>query len=160
MASTSLIVDYIIGKSKQQLTPMQVNKLSYLSYGFVLAIKNEKLFNDKVEAWRYGPVIPSIYHNLKHYGGGIILQLQYCGTYITDNSKIKTRLKFIKNKMPLEHVEIINKVLENYGDFSGAGLSTIAHEKGTPWYQCYKKGKLGVEIPDTLTREYYRKQLQ
>lgn len=36
---------------------MQVNKLSYLSYGFVLAIKNEKLFNDKVEAWRYGPVI-------------------------------------------------------------------------------------------------------
>ncbi len=158
MAAALLIADYIIGTSAKPLTPMQVNKLAYISHGFTLAFEDAPLFSDKVEAWRWGPVIPSIYHELKHYGGGIITSLQYCGT-ILNTPQAHTRMEFLNDRIPSRHVNIINQVLDAYGHISGRGLSTITHEKGTPWHQCYKTGNLGIEIPDSLTKAYYKSQI-
>ena len=160
MGSTLRIADYIIGKSKQLLTPMQVNKLAYISHGFTLAIRNEPLFPDKVQAWKYGPIIPSIYHEFKDYGGGLITAFKYCGTALNDTKAAKDRLAFLESRIPKSHISIINEVLEKYGHFSGLGLSTITHEDGTPWDQRYHAGKLGVEIPNSLTKKYYKEQLQ
>ena len=159
MVSALLVADYIIGKSQTLLTPMQVNKLAYISHGFTLALDEHPLFSDSVEAWKYGPVIPPIYHVLKRYGGGVITSFQFCGT-ILGTSKAQQRLKTFTKLIPKKHVCVIDDVINKYGHFSGQSLSTTTHEKGTPWYQCYKKGKLGVEIPNSLTKEYYTNQLQ
>lgn len=156
MVSSSLVANYIIGKSKTPLTPMQVNKLAYISHGFTLALKGSPLFSDSVEAWKYGPIIPAIYHELKHYGGGVITSFPSCGT-ILHTDKAKQRLKTLAGLLP--EVNIINEILDKYGHFSGESLSTITHEEGTPWHQRYKKNKLGVEIPNSLTKQYYMTQL-
>lgn len=158
MISAPLIADYIIA-TVHPLTPMQINKLAYISHGFTLALKDDILFSDKVEAWRYGPVVPSIYYMLRDYGGGYVLALQYCGTMKHD-SEMPSRLEFLKKIIPEHHRNIIDDVLKKYGKFSGPGLSTITHEEGTPWHQCYKAGKLGTEIPNSITKKYYRSQLQ
>ena len=45
-------------------------KRVYIAHGFSLAINKESLLDkrfDKVEAWKYGPVIPSVYHSFKQY---------------------------------------------------------------------------------------------
>ena len=159
MTTAPLIADYILAKSDRLLTPMELIKLAYISYGFTLALSGEKLFKNKVEAWRYGPVIPKIYQDFKHYGGGEITELGYCGTSLQNGKKINKRMKTIKKQINPEHVEIIDEVLEKYGHFSGLVLSTITHENGTPWDQCYKTGRLGVEIPDGITKDYYEEQL-
>ncbi len=54
----------------KDLTLLKLVKLVFLSYAFGLVLaKDEPLIDprfDKVEAWRYGPVIPSVYHSFKH----------------------------------------------------------------------------------------------
>ena len=61
MYSTQLIADYIIAHGGGALTPLQVIKLAYIAHGFTLALLGRSLVPEPIEAWRYGPVIPSIY---------------------------------------------------------------------------------------------------
>lgn len=158
MVSAPLIADYIIGSSERRLTPMQVNKLSYIAHGFTLAMTNKPLFSDKVEAWRYGPVIPTLYHELKGFGRKLIDVLPYCKTGLDDPGLVK-RLAFTSSAIPKPHQHVVDQVLEVYGDWSAAGLSTKTHEKGSPWDECYRPGVRGIEIPNTVTQRYYKEQL-
>lgn len=158
--SALLIADYLIGisPSKSGLTVMQVNKLAYIAHGFTLAIEDQPLFRDRVEAWKYGPIVPSLYHALKDFGGNNINILPYCDTRL-DAPHLDDRLAFTTSRLPQKHKAIIDRVMAVYGGFSGPGLSTITHEKGTPWDQCYREGELGIQIPDHITQEYYKRQL-
>lgn len=159
MTSALLVADYIIGTSDSQLTPMKINKLAYISHGFTLALEHEPLFEDKAEAWKYGPVIPSIYHSFKRYGGEVVPMFYYCSIPLASPKRAEL-MTFLHSVIPDRHASVINDVLLVYGKYSGPGLSTITHEEGTPWDQCRRAGKLGVEIPNEITGEYYRRQLE
>lgn len=158
MNSALIIADYILAESKKPLTPMHVNKLTYISHGFTLALENEPLFKNRVEAWKYGPVIPTIYDEAKRYGMEGITGLLYCGTPFNDE-EFEKRREFLRSTIPLTHQSVMNEVLQVYGGYSAYGLSAITHEKGTPWHQCYRRWKIGVEIPDSVTKAYYTRQL-
>ena len=57
-------------KDGKSIRPLKLMKLVYLAYGYALAIIDRSIIDprfDKVEAWRYGPVIPSVYHSFKQY---------------------------------------------------------------------------------------------
>jgi len=53
---------------------MQLIKLVYIAHGWTLGLYNQPLIGKQVEAWTYGPVIPSVYHDFKHYGRDPITQ--------------------------------------------------------------------------------------
>lgn len=55
---------------KNEIPPLKMQKLVYISHGWHLALSDGKpLVSDEyVEAWPYGPVFPSVYHEFKHYG--------------------------------------------------------------------------------------------
>ena len=40
-------------------------KLVYIAHGWTLALIDRPLVSDQIEAWRYGPVIPGIYHDFR-----------------------------------------------------------------------------------------------
>ena len=54
------------------LTPMKLQKLVYFSHGWHLAMLNSALIDENVEAWAFGPVIPSLYHEFKEFGNSPI----------------------------------------------------------------------------------------
>ena len=53
---------------KNLITPLKLQKLVYICHGRHLGFYAYPLIKERVEAWSYGPVIPIIYHQFKHYG--------------------------------------------------------------------------------------------
>ena len=122
------------------LTNMQVQKLVYIAHGFNLAIFRAPLIEEQVKAWPWGPVIPPLYNRLRKYGNGPI------SATIPDVPKISQYD---------EAVDLIAKVWKGYGDYSGARLSAITHQTGSPWDVTWRTEEYGV-IDDALTAEHYR----
>jgi uncharacterized phage-associated protein len=49
------------------MTNMKVQKLLYYAQCLHLALNNEPLFEDEIQAWRYGPVCPPAYHYYSNF---------------------------------------------------------------------------------------------
>lgn len=50
------------------MTNMRVNKLLYFAQGECLRQLGKPLFDEDMEAWDYGPVVPSVYRTYKEFG--------------------------------------------------------------------------------------------
>lgn len=133
---------HFVEYSGRTKTNLQVIKLSYIAHGFMLAIHDEPLIRDRVEAWEHGPVIPAIYDKFKKWGSGVIGRAP-CKTVRFDERQI----------------EVLDSVFKSYGKYCGYYLSQITHDDGkleTPWKQCYRPGT-NARIPDEVTKRYYEK---
>lgn len=67
------------------LTPIKLQKILYYVYVDCLVNKNTKLFDTPIEKWKFGPVVSSVYHNLKNYGVRHIAEPT--SSYIFDDSE-------------------------------------------------------------------------
>ena len=143
MRKVANIADDLLKIAKRkgmELTPMQLNKLCYIAYGWHSVMPGEKLFEDQIQAWKYGPVIPKLYHGTKHFGRNPIPFSQ------------------IENEDVLTHPDLedlLEEVVEEYGKFAGIVLSSFTHRPGTPWDKFYRQGKLNIEIPYEEIKEHY-----
>lgn len=71
MFSPQAVANYLLDKARDDgelLTHMKLQKLVYIAHGWHLAVTGKPLLSDPVEAWQFGPVIRSLYHDLKHFG--------------------------------------------------------------------------------------------
>ncbi|MCD8304053.1 MAG: DUF4065 domain-containing protein [Prevotellaceae bacterium] len=131
-------------------------KRVYIAHGFSLAIYNEPLLDrrfDRVEAWRYGPVIPSVYHSFKHYKDSPITEGTVILKWNEDKSEAVYESPEVRNEMARR---IVKMVYERYRNWSDSALVSLTHRDGTPWRWCYKEGE-NAEIPDFITKAFYRK---
>ena len=149
-----LVADYLIAKSRGRLTPLQVIKLVYIAHGYSLALLGKPLAGETIEAWRYGPVVPSVYHSAKKHGGSPIGDLLYSGISVDDRDGMADAEKFFAARMPQEQREILDGGLEGYGDFTGPELIDMTH-KEDPWKRHYKPRVMRQKIPDEAIKEYY-----
>ena len=151
-----LVADYFIANARGPLTPLQVIKMVYIAHGYSLAILGEPLVEEAVEAWRYGPVLPSVYHSAKRYGGGKITQLLYSGTRTDDREGVEDARMFFRDRIPSRQRAILDGVLDVYGEFNGRQLTNMTHVVGSPWDQYYREGVAGRQIPNGTIKEHYR----
>ena len=119
-------------------------KLVYITHGWHLAIKDDDLFQERIEAWKFGPVIPDLYHATKSFGRDPIPF-----DLVNDES----------NVLSCETRAFIKSVFDKYGHLSGFSLSQLTHQSGTPWDRVYKDSVMHIEIPDSLIKEHYREKL-
>lgn len=49
------------------LTNLKLQKLLYYSQGWHLAMMDQPLFDERIEAWPHGPVVPPVYGSFKQY---------------------------------------------------------------------------------------------
>lgn len=150
------LANYFVQKSLDNqidLKPLKLMKLVYIAHGFMLAIANRSVLNktfDKVEAWKLGPVIPSVYHSFKIFKNSPIKKQTVIAKFINNNAEFET---------PQLHDEIAKRVCDvvwkRYEQCSDSELVTILHNPGTPWSICYKEHK-NNPIPDELTKFYYK----
>src|SRR5258707_10881642 len=145
------IANYFIQKSIETggvMTPMKLIKLVYISHGWYLALTGKPLLEETVQAWQYGPVVPSIYHEFKNYGKSPITTLSFDFT----------TLKYPLPSDP-EIIKFLDKIWAVYGIYDGLQLSALTHQANTPWditwNQIGGKDRKEVPIGNELIRTYY-----
>ena len=158
MISAILAGDYIIASGQGRYTPMEVLKLAYIGNGFTLAVNDEPLFHDRIEAWEHGPVIPNLYQVIKQHGLLPIPRLYLTGYPVGSEASIQEREAM--GRMMGANRQVLDQVLEAYSGADGDMLSSIAHSRGSPWDQVYDAGCRTREIPAGVIKKYYRKKLE
>jgi uncharacterized phage-associated protein len=127
----------------RSLTPMQYVKLVYIAHGWCLALSGQPLIDETVEAWKFGPVVPSLYRDLKNYGAGGV------------TAPISRWPMRQDPEIDHDHMELIQSVYENYGRLTGVQLSNLTHQKGTPWANSWDPNGWGIDISDDDIRRHY-----
>ena len=127
------------------ITPMKLLKLTYIAYGWYLAITDgkEKLIDELPQAWKYGPVFPSLYKAIKQNGTDQI-----------DRAIPYFKVEHIKE----EDAEFLDEIWKKYGDFDGIQLMEMTHAEGTPWKNVYCEG-CNSTISDIDIFNYYTEKL-
>lgn len=127
------------------MTPLKLMKLVYFSYAWYLYLTNNDLFNEEIQAWKHGPVIPSIFHEFKQYGLYGDIRGQYA-TYIDlSNEDAPIPQKPIVNINELETNDALNSAICGvwffYKKRSGDELEEISHSQTSAWSKYYEVGK-------------------
>lgn len=154
------IANYLIDKAhenKDSITPLRLMKLVYIAHGFILAILNKSVLNprfDKVEAWKYGPVIPSVYHSFKIYGNSPITKKTLIFTDEDENGE--TAFFAEPSLHDKEAAKVCDFVYKRYKNYSAQQLVSMLHKKESPWGMVYQEGR-NNEIPDFYTQVYFKK---
>jgi uncharacterized phage-associated protein len=104
-------------------------------------VLNKGIFSDRIEAWKYGPVIPSLYQATKQFGRSEIpLNLVDENSPSSVSDDIQT---------------FLDDVVAKYSHLSGIQLSNLTHLSGTPWHQVYEPNVSNKEISDDLIKQHY-----
>lgn len=139
MANVFDVATYIL-KKKAPITAMKLQKLVYYSQAWSLVWDEKPLFEEEIQAWRHGPVVPELY---KAHAGQFKLESLPCGD---------------ANKLTSEEKETVDSVLETYGDKSSQWLSDLTHME-SPWIDARKglssDSSSQSEITQASMMEYY-----
>lgn len=125
------LVDEEAGDS---ITNLKLQKLLYYAQGAHLALHNEPLFPEAIEAWTHGPVVPYVYRQYKQHGGEPI-----------PIEKINLE------NYTLQVREVLDEVNEVFGQFSALKLRAMTHNE-PPWKQTPR----GAVIPLDLMTEFFK----
>jgi uncharacterized phage-associated protein len=123
-----------VGKKDKQMTQMKLNKLVYFAQGWHLALKKTPLFDEDVQAWQHGPVIPSLYHEFKHFGANKITPKTHSVQW---NDEDGLYYKIIE-PTDKDTKTILNKIWFLFGRYNGWELRNLTHQKDTPWSKADK----------------------
>lgn len=130
---------YIMNDAFDDLTNMKINKLLYFAQGHYLSKYGEPLFDDGIEAWDHGPVVPAVYFAFKRYGDDPIK-----GYHVSAIPAVTEKME-----------DILYGVARKYGKYTASALRNMTHVVGSPWDQVYHAGKRHSEIPLPMIREYF-----
>lgn len=158
------IANYFLDLAKRDgepLNPMKLQKLIYYAHGISLAELDLPLIEERVEAWAYGPVVPSIYQEFKSCGSGAIT-VKATKIYLDQNRRsfriVTPAIDDYPDAQANQKVkEILNTVWDTFGSLSGIQLSKLTHLPGTPWSETIKKypGRKGVDISEDLMKHWF-----
>lgn len=120
----------------EPISNLQLQKFLYYEQGIYLAMYSKPLFENEIQAWRYGPVVPDVY-----YWFNINLSNKIRGGNNTSN------------KLEKEAIDVIEYVADELISISPFDLVEQTHREA-PWKEAYIKGFNEVILPDTI-REFF-----
>jgi len=154
--SPATIANYFLDKASREgraVTPMQLIKLVYIAHGWHLGYLDRPLINETVQAWKYGPVIKSLYDQVKRYGSGAVREPLRSSAlpWLREAQMDETK------RLTLDHV------WTHYAGFSGVQLSSMTHMPDTPWYVAWHQqggsNQYFAEIDDRLINDHYKSKI-
>lgn len=111
------IAHWILSFSQEHgdtFTNLRLQKLLYYAQAWHLALYNEPLFEDPIEAWVYGPVVPRVYRQFKRFRNQPII---YEGEKPIISAKVN---------------DFLQELLDVFGGYSSYQLERMTHNE-MPW---------------------------
>lgn len=127
IAVANIFIKKAIDRQIPDLTPMKLQKLMFYAQSWHLRLYNEALIDEFFAKWQYGPVIPSLYHEVKRYGRAPITCAirQFVGE---DALAVPVVPASDRRTM-----ELLDKISSVYGVLRGTQLSWLTHQPDTAW---------------------------
>lgn len=132
------VAKYIINANICDVDNLKLQKLLYYCQGIHYCLDNTPLFDEDIEAWQYGPVVPSVYRKYKSYGLDIISKF--------DNVE-GLKLSNIDR-------EAIDMTISYYGLMTGVALINKTHQED-PWKSVFYPGKKHIIISKESIKKYF-----
>lgn len=169
------IANYFIERGigeRKEVTPMKLQKLLYYAYGWYYTVFEKKLFDAPIFAWNYGPVVESIYHDVKRYGNTPISEpiSKFANELASvrfepSNANLATDLlTYITPRIQSFASEDDKKFIEafwnKFSKYNALELANATHEADSPWDKTVKNQKyagLRSVISDDLMKDYFKK---
>lgn len=146
MATVSNVALYLLhldeDKGGEGLSNLKLQKLAYYCQGFHLAIFDDVLFREPIQAWTHGPVVPELYQAYKEYGSQRIVATKECSA--------------VAEQLTDQERELIEEVYDVFGQYSAWALRNMTHEE-RPWL---RHEATGGNIPVTELAEYFKTRIQ
>lgn len=136
------IANWFVRRAKEDgrsFSIMSLLKLAYIAHGWRLEMTGAPLFNNKIEAWQYGPVVRDVYNSFRKQG-------------VTVTSEVPS----VSAELEADVVSLLEQVYTNYGNLSAFQLSDITHVVGGPWDIATRVGGNYAEIPNELIQQHYQ----
>ncbi|HCN53852.1 MAG TPA: hypothetical protein DIS88_08710 [Prevotella sp.] len=148
---------YIINYSNDKnygISNLKLQKILYFVQAYFLTSTEDHhpCFSDTIEAWNFGPVVPSVYHEFKQYGAGDIPSIQSYINFDSSNVWNSERVEY-KNYISQEDQDRINAVVDKFSDYSASDLVALTHRQ-SPWIDAYAPYR-NNEITNEAIRKYF-----
>lgn len=137
---------YLANRDGKKISNKKLQKIVYYAQAWTLALTEDPLFLDRIEAWIHGPAISSLYKKYKKFGFNPVGSM---------NSNF--------NPAILSSNEIMNEVWRVYGKYDADYLEVLTHEED-PWI--YARSELDFndsstnEISMESMKNFYAKKLK
>lgn len=150
------ICRYIINYSNSHLngiSNLKLQKILYFVQAYFLKMTKEPCFSENIEAWDFGPVVPTAYHNFKQFGALNIPSISTYLEYDINNIWGVKRKTFDENIINEEDKKRIDSILKMFRDYSATSLVDLTHNQA-PWRKAYVPGMNNVITLESIRRYF------
>ena len=147
------------------VTPMKLQKLVYYTHGWWFGATGEPLIEEQIEAWQYGPVVPSLYEATKKFGNQPIASPLH--DYVLEGDDLVEVTQHVASDEQKAVENLLEWILDEYGDKSGIVLSNATHAEGGPWDTTVKTKTTAdnvlpksTDIDPEIIRSYFAAQIE
>jgi uncharacterized phage-associated protein len=138
--------------SGEPLTQMKLQKMVFFAQGLHLALHGDPLCSEPFFAWKFGPVIPSIYQLYKKWGSSPIVEKPVPLPQAANPGNPEVPGLSSTEREAIDYTWEITKNLD------GITLSNWSHAANSPWAQAYAKGENTI-ISNAIIKEYFEQNL-
>lgn len=147
------IINYC-NTSQYGISNLKLQKILYFVQAYFLITDTQlPCFNERIEAWDFGPVVPTAYHEFKQYGASNIPSITSYIEYNRNNIWDATRKNFTENIIRLEDREKIRTIVDTFANYTATDLVNLTHNQA-PWSRVYMPGR-NNEISNDSIRGYF-----
>ena len=148
-AAANYIIENLSKNKINDLTNLKLQKLMYFAYGVHLSLFGEPLFSDEIQAWKYGPVIPSVYKEFQCHGSNPI-GTNSRATILKDDDSGEFEEPPVINEFTEENkAKSLFIACASYGEKSAWDLVGMLHNgERSAWKKHHDENRRGIVIPD------------
>lgn len=120
------------------ISNLKLQKMLYFIQAEFLVELDYPCFEDQIQAWDFGPVVPSVYHEYKIFGNS---NIPYMSSDIPRIGLLLFEEKHIK------------EIVAECSKYSASQLVDMTHRQ-TPWIEAYKKRE-NNEITNSEIKDFF-----